>query len=248
MNRLLIVMFFILVICVGTSLAQIPTPTPVPDVVEQPHSWIDATTIWKENDGLTTRTSIPVCWENLNVDSNGDTALVKQAVAGSWQAASQLKFTGWQQCSGLGNNGIRILIDDSGPHTKGLGSKLNGLKNGMVLNFTFNNWSPACKETPQMRIDCIKSIAVHEFGHAIGFAHEQNRPDAPGECQELRQGGDGTLALTPYDPESVMNYCNPKYNNYGFLSKYDKEGVSKVYGIPINSSREVNFKSKKMKN
>lgn len=248
MFRLLLTICCILVMYVCSSLAQTPTSTP-PLVKDQPHSWIDATAIWKLPSGLP-RTSIPVCWENLNAGFNNEMNLVKQAVASSWEAASALKFTGWQQCSGTGNNGIRILIEDSGPHTKGLGSRLNGVKNGMVLNFTFNNWSPACKETPQYRIDCIKSIAVHEFGHAIAFAHEQNRPDAPGECQELRQGSDGTLQLTPYDPESVMNYCNPKYNNYGVLSKYDKEGVSKVYGPPVNSAPEVRsrIKSKRVSN
>jgi len=245
MNRFLIVVFCILIVSAGTALAQNPAPTPPPQVIEQLHSWIDATTIWKESDGLTTRTTIPVCWENLNADTNGDTARVKEAIATTWQTASRLRFTGWQTCSGLGNNGIRIFIEDSGPHTKGLGSNLNGIKNGMVLNFTFINWSPACRATPEMRIECVKSIAVHEFGHAIGFAHEQNRPDAPGECQEERQGGDGTLFLTPYDPESVMNYCNPKYNNLGNLSKWDKEGVSKVYGFPMNPAQERNARAAK---
>ena len=79
---------------------------------------------------------------------------------------------------------------------------------------------------------CIKAIAVHEFGHAIGFAHEQNRPDTPGECQQPKQGENGDLLLTPYDPNSVMNYCNQKYNNDGKLSPLDIGAVQKLYGKP----------------
>jgi hypothetical protein len=97
----------------------------------------------------------------------------------------------------------------------------------MVLNFTFNNWNRTCRRSLYF---CVKVIAVHEFGHALGFAHEQNRPDAPRECQKERQGGDGDVYLSKYDPDSVMNYCNPEWNGGGTLSRKDIEGLQKWYG------------------
>jgi hypothetical protein len=36
--------------------------------------------------------------------------------------------------------------------------------------------------------------------------------------------------LTPYDPSSVMNYCNLKYNNEGLLSKMDIAALQTLYG------------------
>jgi len=185
----------------------------------QQHAYFDPTAKWP-------KTSIYVCWENPNDNFKNDIALVRSAIADSWEAASAVRFTGWLKCAPE-NAGIRILIDDSGPHTKGLGRYLDGVKDGMVLNFTFANWSQSCKS---MHDFCVRAIAVHEFGHALGFAHEQNRPDAPGECQQLRQGSNGTLLLTPYDPHSVMNYCNPDYNNNGKLSAYDTQAVQNIYG------------------
>jgi|HubBroStandDraft_2_1064218.scaffolds.fasta_scaffold02766_4 hypothetical protein len=191
----------------------------------QQHAYFDPTAKWPKPD-------IYVCWENPEDRFKNDMVLVQTAVASSWEDASAVRFTGWQKCAAQ-NAGIHILIDDSGPLTKGLGRNLDGMQNGMILNFTFNNWSPTCRT---MHDFCVRAIAVHEFGHALGFAHEQNRPDAPGECQQLRQGSNGTVLLTPYDPHSVMNYCNPEYNNNGQLSQYDTQAVRNIYGAPPTAS------------
>jgi len=174
-------------------------------------------------------TNIPVCWELAPGAYANERRLVESAVRSSWQANSRLQFSQtWSQC-GAAARGIRIAVADTGPHTKGLGKELDGKPAGMVLNFTFENWSRSCK--PQ-RDQCIVSIAVHEFGHALGFAHEQNRGDTPGECLEPPQGTSGDQILTPWDAQSVMNYCNPVYNNRGVLSNGDKRSVAAKYGQP----------------
>jgi len=173
---------------------------------------------------------IPVCWEPSAQVYATERQWVRQAVQNTWEKESALHFTGWGACQS-GNAGIRIGVADINPHTKGLGNQLNGTTNGMMLDFTFERWSPRCGEANRREF-CIKTIAVHEFGHALGFGHEQNRADAPDWCQAEKQGTSGDVYITPYDLYSVMNYCNPKWSGNGELSEQDVKGLRAWYGQP----------------
>jgi hypothetical protein len=186
-----------------------------------------STTIWPSWD-------IDVCWDMTAsnfASAAGDRETVRSGIAETWENASLVRFRGWDICGPTTDQRIRISVVDTGPYTSGLGRQLNNRNNGMVLNFTFQNWSQSCAKEPS-RTSCIKTIAVHEFGHALGFAHEQNRADRPSSCQEPAQGTNGDTFIGAWDLSSVMNYCNPQWNGNGKLSATDVQMVQKYYGIP----------------
>lgn len=177
-----------------------------------------------------TSATIPVCWENPTPADTQYRKLVQEAVKETWAVYAPIVVKDeWTQCASAAK-GIRIKIGDSQAQVEALGKYLDGRPNGMTLNFQFKKWGTNCQAQPEA---CIPAIAVHEFGHALGFSHEDNRTDTPEECKrDMHQGVDGDYYVTQYDRESVMNYCTKPYLGNGKLSKLDIEAVSKVYSGP----------------
>ena len=59
------------------------------------------------------RPQISVCWLN-HPEFAVERAWVRDQVAKTWEAASGIRFTGWQDCK-PGGADVRIFVDESGP-------------------------------------------------------------------------------------------------------------------------------------
>lgn len=197
--------------------------------------YVLSTAIWPSWD-------IDVCWDMSDAQfaaTAGDRETVRKSIASTWEAASRVRFNDWGICSTSRSQRVRITVKDVNPMVTNLGLLLNNRVGGVVLNFTFDNYSPSfCQRDAQTHDYCVALTAVHEFGHALGFSHEQNRPDTPATCKDAPQGPSGDTLIGAWDGASIMNYCSDFFrkgsvSNTVKLSDTDIQMVQSYYGVPL---------------
>ena len=178
-----------------------------------------ATALWPMRD-------VPVCWETSG--NATEKQWVREALVGqrSWASAGDIRFVGWGDC-GSSTSGIH-LKSGGAMSTNRLGYSSAG---ATTITFDFasgveGNYT-RCSANSLTREQCIKAVALHEFGHAIAYAHEQNRPSPPASCgNSTPQGSDGDTTFGAFDVPSITAYCNFSTN----LSALDRLGTDRVYG------------------
>ena len=178
--------------------------------------YLNTSALWPKD--LLGNTIIPVCWVTPGWDR--EKRVIQDAVTRTWQKVTRVTFTDWGTKLGTTSNGyVRLSISEA---TDQQGGGSAGVGQGASVSFALRPTTP---------LDRIRYLAVHEFGHVLGFQHENDSPQRDPGCSSQQPYGNVTQ-IGAWDRHSVMNAsCNVYGNMIGYLSKGDISSVQSLYGI-----------------
>ena len=139
---------------------------------------------------------------------------VRKALSRSWGRNGAIRFVGWEPCSSLSPieqaQRTGVYINGSAPNTSYVGTGSIGVRATPGDNVSFKPWGNSfnrCSEGSDF--SCAQQYAIHEFGHALGFAHEHLHPRAAAVgCRHQAASAQGFNFANPnqFDFTSMMTY------------------------------------------
>lgn len=167
--------------------------------------------------------TIPVCWagsENTPPTTLADGSVItestlrgwaREVVESQWSRFARVNFTGWGTCVTSSQGVVLVLTQPTRPGAPGWDSGVNHPTTGEIFLARDGINNTLCRANATVYQRCVKSLALHTFGHILGFNHQENRPDyvqndAHTDCRRWAISTSDQL-LGGYDLASTMSTC-----------------------------------------
>ncbi len=184
---------------------------------------------------------IDTCWEwLLQPDLPTERMWVEDMIRRSWNRFARVNFVGFGWCA-WNQPGVHVgwnsgvCYGDNQPAGK---TGHNGVNVGLRVpdcNAGCSSVaSTACPGTP--RECCVKKVAQHEFGHALGFHHEEDRVGYTGPDCNGQPGSQPGTAYGAYDSFSTMCECIEPMGYAPWALPGDIAAIQRAYGRRIRGS------------
>ena len=180
--------------------------------------------LWFDSTLLKRPPFIPVCFEVGSAYSQADRSNVQLWLSSSWQAVATITFYGFGDCgparlTNTVNQEVRLRTGHVPPGNGGV------TFNGDYRDKSDQDGPRWVATTVDLLVPVNRPTVLHEFGHVLGFKHEQMTDElVSNPCIQRTSGGQ--QASGKDISNSIMSYCS----NATDLSEQDIIGVQHVYG------------------